>query len=76
MYYILFQCNVINLLTSASFFNNLKGHNLIQVGDDTFGENYLKSLDDDGINKEYVTTVGNVSTGVATIVVDGKGYIF
>ncbi|KAL7639203.1 UNVERIFIED_CONTAM: hypothetical protein RMT77_010737 [Armadillidium vulgare] len=43
------------------------------VGDDTFGENYLKSLDDDGINKEYVTTVGNVSTGVATIVVDGKG---
>ncbi|KAB7496577.1 Ribokinase [Armadillidium nasatum] len=43
------------------------------VGDDTFGENYLKNLDDDGINKEYVTTVGNVSTGVATIVVDGKG---
>lgn len=33
-------------------------------------------MDDDGINKEYVTTVGNVSTGVATIVVDGKGYIF
>jgi len=43
------------------------------VGTDDFGDGALKSLADEGIDTSAVTRLDDVPTGVAVIVVDGRG---
>ncbi|VDK79108.1 unnamed protein product [Cylicostephanus goldi] len=44
-----------------------------QVGDDLFGENYLKSFQQDGVDTTHIEISKESPTGTATIIVNGRG---
>ena len=44
-----------------------------QVGDDSFGQNYLKNFKDNNVEISFVGVSKEAATGVATIVVDDAG---
>ncbi|XP_076049148.1 ribokinase [Oratosquilla oratoria] len=44
-----------------------------KIGNDTFGHNYMKNLQDNGIDTDNVGVCMDAATGVATITVDDKG---
>ncbi|XP_071441918.1 ribokinase-like [Hetaerina americana] len=46
---------------------------IARVGDDIFGTNYIKHLEDIGVDTKYVKQTKDVSSGIATIIVADSG---